>query len=108
VTYGPVHDRYAIAVIRLVTGMVAHRRQAITRLLSRFERGSDRMRREKNPARLCHESEDLIAIADQIHHLAQDNAYDIRKLAVCLECRPECGAENGENTGHHGEVTYIQ
>ena len=104
----PVHDGNEVATILLVTGMIEYRSRMIATLLDRFEKDSGRMHRERRARSLKKKSEELIGLTERIHCLAQDNAYDIRSLMVHLERQEELGCSAGENTGHHGQVCYIQ
>lgn len=103
-----IHDGNEVAVILLVTGMIEYRNRMIAGLLDRFEKDSDRMHRERKDWGLKKKSQELIGITDRIQGLAQDNSYDIRNLMVHLERREEQGCSAGGNTGHHGQVCYIQ
>ena len=97
-----------IAVIMMVTGMIEYRSRMITSFLDKFEKGTDRMHQERRSRGLKKQSENLIRIADRIHELAQDNAYDVRNLMVHLDRQRELSNSEGGNTGHHGPVSYIQ
>ena len=104
----PVQDGNEIAVILMVTGMIEYRTRLIATFLDRFEQGSDRLHKERRPQGLKKHSEELIRVADRIHELAQDNAYDVRNLMVHFDRQRELGDSEGGNTGYHGPVSYIQ
>lgn len=104
---GPSSDADTGAVIRLVAGMIGHRGTAIAGLLDEFEEKAGCMHREQSRRRLLALSRELIAIADRIDGLAQDNAYDTRRLMAWLERRQAAG-EAGADTVHRGHVCYIQ
>ena len=96
------------AVIQMVTRMISHRNHRIAELLDRFEKGTGRMHRERMPRGMRRLSDELIGIADQIHGFAEDNGYDTRKMMVYIERRQKQGGIESGNTGHHGQVCYIQ
>lgn len=96
------------AVIQMVTRMITHRNHRIAELLDQFEEGTSRMHRERMPRSIRKSSDELIGIADQIHGLAEDNGYDMRKMMVYLERRQKQKDSRGGNSGHHGQVCYIQ
>ena len=102
------HDGNDVAVILMVSGMIAHRNRLMNDLLKKFGAESDRMHRDSTPRSAGRRGDDLIAIADRIHGLAQDNGYDMRKLVVYLARSGEDALNAGGNTGHHGQVCYIQ
>ena len=104
----PAHDGNEIAVILMVTAMIEYRNRMIATFLDRFEQGSDRLHQERRPRGLKKHSEELIRVADRIHELAQDNAYDVRNLMVHFDRQRELSDREGGNTGHHGAVSYIQ
>lgn len=104
----PVHDGNVVGVILLVTGMIEYRNRQIALLLDRFEKDSDRLHRERRMRGLKKKADELMGLTDRIHGLAQDNAYDIRNLMAHLERQEEQGCSASENTGHHGQVCYIQ
>lgn len=104
----PVHEVNEVSTILLVTGMIEYRSRMIATLLDRFEKDSGRMHRERRARGLEKWSRELIGITDHIHRLAQDNAYDTRNLMVHLERQEEKGCNASGNTGHHGQVCYIQ
>ena len=104
----PVHDGNEIAVILMVTGMIEYRTRMIATFLDRFEQGSDRLHKECRPQGRKKHSEELIRVADRIHELAQDNAYDVRNLMVHFDRQRELSNSEGRTTGHHGPVSYIQ
>jgi hypothetical protein len=104
----PVHDGNEVATILLVTGMIEYRNCMIATLLDRFDKDSDRFHRERRERSLKKRSQELVGIADHIHRLAQDNAYDIRNLMVHLERQEEKSCNASGNTGHPGQVCYIQ
>jgi hypothetical protein len=102
------HDNNEIAVILMVTTMIEHRNNMIAKSLDRFEQGSDRLHQERRKRSLKQISEELISIADQIHELAQDNAYDVRNLLVHLYRHKMLHDSATWNTGNHSSVCYIQ
>ena len=102
------HDGNEIAVILMVTGMIEYRNRMIATFLDRFEQGSGRLHQERRPWGLKKHSEELIRVADRIHELAQDNAYDVRNLMIHFDRQRELGDSAGGNAGHHGPVNYIQ
>jgi hypothetical protein len=104
----PVHDGNDIATILLVTSMIEYRNRMMSTLLDRFDKDSDRFHRERRERGLKKRSQELVGIADHIHRLAQDNAYDVRNLMVHLERQEEKGCNASGNTGHQGQVYYIQ
>jgi len=104
----PVHNGNEVSTILLVTGMIEYRSRMIATLLDRFEKDSDRMHRERRARSLKKKSQELIGITDRINGLVQDNSYDIRNLMVHLERQEEKGCNTSGNTGHHGQVSYIQ
>jgi hypothetical protein len=104
----PVHDGNEVATILLVTGMIEYRNRMIATLLDRFDNDSERLHRERRERGLKKRSQELVGIADHIHRLAQDNAYDIRNLMIHLERQEEKGCRASGNTGHQGQVCYIQ
>jgi len=104
----PAHDGNEIAIILMVTGMIEFRTRMIATFLDRFEQGSDRLHQERRPQGLKKHSEELIRVADRIHELAQDNAYDLRNMMVHLDRQRELSNSEGGNAGHHGPVSYIQ
>ena len=104
----PAHNGNEIAVILMVTGMIEYRNRMIATFLDRFEQGSDRLHQERRPRGFKKHSEELIRVADRIHELAQDNAYDVRNLMVHFDRQRELSDSEGGNTGHHGPVSYIQ
>ena len=103
-----VHDGNEVATILLVTSMIEYRNRMITSLLDRFDKDSDRLHRERRERFLKKRSQELVGIADHIHRLAQDNAYDLRNLMIHLERQEEKGCSASGNTGHQGQVCYIQ
>jgi hypothetical protein len=103
----PIHNGNEIAVILMVTGMIEYRSRIITSFLDQFEKVSDQMHQVRRTRGLKKQSENLIRIADRIHELAQDNSYDVRNLMVHLERQEEQGMTD-RNTGHSGQVCYIQ
>jgi hypothetical protein len=103
-----VHNGNEVAVILLVTSMIEYRNRIIAALVERIENGSARMHRERRAPRLGKQAQDLTDLADRITILAQDNAYDVRNLMVHLGHRQEQGSSAEGNTGHHGQVCYIQ
>lgn len=104
----PVHDGNEVAVILLVTGMIEHRNRMIASLRDRIEDASERMHRERNTRRIEKQAQNLTELADRIRLLAQDNAYDVGNLMIHLGRRQEQGSNGDGNTGHHGQVCYIQ
>ena len=104
----PVHDGNEVATILLVTSMIEYRNRMNATLLDRFDKDSDRMHRERRARSLKKRSQELIGITDRINGLVQDNSYDIRNLMVHLERQEEKGCNTSGNTGHHGQVSYIQ
>ena len=105
---GTFHNGDEVAVILMVTGMIEYRNRMIATFLDRFEQSSDRLHQERRARGFKKHSEELIRVADRIHMLAQDNAYDIRNLMVRIDRQQELGDSAGGNTGHHGQVCYIQ
>ena len=103
-----IHDGNEVATILLVSSMIEYRSRMIATLLDRFDKDSDRMHRERRARSLKKRSQELIGITERIHGLAQDNSYDIRNLMVHLERQEEKGCNTSGNTGHHGQVSYIQ
>ena len=104
----PVHDGNEVATILLVTSMIEYRNRMIATLLDRFDKDSDRLHRERRERSLKKRSQELVGIVDHIHRLAQDNAYDMRNLMIHLERQEEKGCSASRNTGHQGQVCYIQ
>jgi hypothetical protein len=88
--------------------MIEYRSRMIATLLDRFDKDSDRMHRERRARSLKKRSQELIGITERINGLVQDNSYDIRNLMVHLERQEEKGCNTSGNTGHHGQVSYIQ
>ena len=104
----PVHDGNEVATILLVTSMIEYRNRMIATLLDRFDKDSDRLHQERRERYLKKRSQELVGIVDHIHRLAQDNAYDMRNLMIHLERQEEKGSRASGNTGHQGQVCYIQ
>jgi len=104
----PVHDGNEVATILLVTGMIEYRNRMIATLLDRFDKESERFHQERRERYLKKRSQELVGIADHIHRLAQDNAYDVRNLMIHLERQEEKGCNASGITGHQGQVCYIQ
>jgi hypothetical protein len=102
------HNGNHIALILMVTGMIEHRNRMIATCLDRFEQTTDQLHHEHRSWGLKQHSDDLIRIADRIHELAQDNAYDMRNLMVHLDRQKELGEGSGGTTGRHGQINYIQ
>lgn len=105
---GPVHDSNEVATILLVTSMIEYRNRMIATLLDRYDKDSERLHRERRERYLKKRSQELVGIVDHIHRLAQDNAYDTRNLMIHLERQEEKGCSASGNTGHQGQVCYIQ
>jgi hypothetical protein len=104
----PVRDHDGIAVILMVSGMIAYRGRLIAGLLKKFEETSDRMHRDQTPHSAGRRADELVSLANRIHGLAQDNGYDVRKLLVYLGRREEDMLREGADTGQFGQVCYIQ